>query len=179
MRGIISGRWRGSLRGGLGRLARLAGSAGGATPKGPRGPGDPSIGRVAANPDSRSGGGGSGGSGNPLLSRASRSYPLPALETKRRAARQRSVESLGGQLQRRFRTCGQFWKRQGLTNLLSLSVLYKTEMKTFCGINPSNNSEMHGCWVAQATHDGPGNWHLVEMGLDRTAKCKSTTGVEV
>ena len=36
-----------------------------------------------------------------------------------------AVESLGLQLQRRFRTCGQFWKRQGLTNLLRLAVICK------------------------------------------------------
>jgi hypothetical protein len=42
-----------------------------------------------------------------------------------------AVESLGGQLQRRFRTCGQFWKRQGLTNLLRLSVLYKNRDADF------------------------------------------------
>jgi hypothetical protein len=42
-----------------------------------------------------------------------------------------AVESLGGQLQRRFRTCGQFWKRPGLTNLLRLSVLYKNRDQNF------------------------------------------------
>jgi len=42
-----------------------------------------------------------------------------------------AVESLGGQLQRRFRTCGQFWKRQGLTHLLRLSVLYKNQDADF------------------------------------------------
>ena len=42
-----------------------------------------------------------------------------------------AVESLGGQLQRRFRTCGQFWKRQGLTHLLRLSVLYKNRDENF------------------------------------------------
>lgn len=36
-----------------------------------------------------------------------------------------AVESLGLQLQRRFRTCGQFWKRDGLTNLLALAVVCK------------------------------------------------------
>ncbi len=42
-----------------------------------------------------------------------------------------AVESLGGQLQRRFRTCGQFWKRPGLTNLLRLSVLHKNRDQNF------------------------------------------------
>ena len=36
-----------------------------------------------------------------------------------------AVESLGKQLQRRLRGCGQFWDRPGLTNLLRLSVLVK------------------------------------------------------
>jgi hypothetical protein len=36
-----------------------------------------------------------------------------------------AVESLGKQLQRRHRGCGQFWGRQGLTHLLRLSVLVK------------------------------------------------------
>jgi hypothetical protein len=36
-----------------------------------------------------------------------------------------AVESLGKQLQRRLRGCGQFWSRPGLTNLLRLSVLVK------------------------------------------------------
>ena len=36
-----------------------------------------------------------------------------------------AVESLGKQLQRRLRGCGQFWSRPGLTNLLHLSVLVK------------------------------------------------------
>ena len=36
-----------------------------------------------------------------------------------------AVESLGKQLQRRLRSCGQFWSRPGLTHLLSLSVLVK------------------------------------------------------
>lgn len=38
-----------------------------------------------------------------------------------------AVESLGKQLQRRMRGCGQFWKRSGLSNLLKLSVLAKNE----------------------------------------------------
>jgi len=36
-----------------------------------------------------------------------------------------AVESLGKQLQRRMRGCGQFWSRTGLTHLLWLSVLVK------------------------------------------------------
>lgn len=36
-----------------------------------------------------------------------------------------AVESLGKQLQRRLRGCGQFWSRPGLTHLLRLSVLVK------------------------------------------------------
>lgn len=36
-----------------------------------------------------------------------------------------AVESLGKQLQRRLRGCGQFWSRSGLTHLLRLSVLVK------------------------------------------------------
>jgi hypothetical protein len=36
-----------------------------------------------------------------------------------------AVESLGKQLQRRMRGCGQFWQRSGLSNLLKLSVLAK------------------------------------------------------
>ena len=36
-----------------------------------------------------------------------------------------AVESLGKQLQRRLRGCGQFWDRTGLTNLLRLGVLVK------------------------------------------------------
>jgi hypothetical protein len=42
-----------------------------------------------------------------------------------------AVESLGLQLQRRFRTCGQFWKRQGLTNLPRLSVIHKNQDQRF------------------------------------------------
>lgn len=38
-----------------------------------------------------------------------------------------AVESLGKQLQRRMRGCGQFWKRSGLSNLLKLSVLAKND----------------------------------------------------
>lgn len=44
-----------------------------------------------------------------------------------------AVESLGKQLQRRLRGCGQFWKRAGLSNLLQLSVLAK-------------NNELHLLW---------------------------------
>ena len=36
-----------------------------------------------------------------------------------------AVESLGAQLQQRLRSCGQFWRRPGLTHLLRLSVLVK------------------------------------------------------
>jgi hypothetical protein len=38
-----------------------------------------------------------------------------------------AVESLGKQLQRRMRGCGQFWERSGLSNLLNLSVLVKND----------------------------------------------------
>jgi len=38
-----------------------------------------------------------------------------------------AVESLGKQLQRRLRGCGQFWSRPGLTHLLRLSVLVKNK----------------------------------------------------
>ncbi|MBE0543015.1 MAG: hypothetical protein IH623_16845 [Verrucomicrobia bacterium] len=38
-----------------------------------------------------------------------------------------AVESLGKQLQRRHRGCGQFWGRPGLTHLLRLSVLVKNK----------------------------------------------------
>jgi hypothetical protein len=44
-----------------------------------------------------------------------------------------AVESLGKQLQRRMRGCGQFWERSGLSNLLKLSVLVK-------------NNELHLLW---------------------------------
>jgi len=44
-----------------------------------------------------------------------------------------AVESLGKQLQRRLRGCGQFWNRSGLSNLLALSVLAK-------------NNELHLLW---------------------------------
>jgi len=44
-----------------------------------------------------------------------------------------AVESLGKQLQRRMRGCGQFWKRSGLSNLLKLSVLAK-------------NNDLHLLW---------------------------------
>ncbi len=36
-----------------------------------------------------------------------------------------AVESLGAQLQRRLRSCGQFWKRPGLTHLLALCITFK------------------------------------------------------
>ena len=42
-----------------------------------------------------------------------------------------AVESLGLQLQRRFRTCGQFWKRMGFTNLLGLAVIFKNRDQNF------------------------------------------------
>lgn len=38
-----------------------------------------------------------------------------------------AVESLGLQLQRRFRTCGQFWNRPGITNLLGLTVMFRNQ----------------------------------------------------
>jgi hypothetical protein len=44
-----------------------------------------------------------------------------------------AVESLGKQLQRRLRGCGQFWERPGLSNLLRLSVLVK-------------NNDLHLLW---------------------------------
>lgn len=44
-----------------------------------------------------------------------------------------AVESLGKQLQRRRRGCGQFWERSGLSNLLKLSVLAK-------------NNDLHLLW---------------------------------
>lgn len=44
-----------------------------------------------------------------------------------------AVESLGKQLQRRLRGCGQFWRRPGLTHLLKLSVLAK-------------NNDLHHLW---------------------------------
>ena len=36
-----------------------------------------------------------------------------------------AVESLGAQLQRRFRCSGQFWMRPGLSHLLALAVLFR------------------------------------------------------
>lgn len=38
-----------------------------------------------------------------------------------------AVESLGRQLERRFRTCGQFWERPGLSHLLTLTVLFRNQ----------------------------------------------------
>jgi hypothetical protein len=38
-----------------------------------------------------------------------------------------AVESLGNQLQRRLRGCGQSWGRSGLTHLLDLCVLFKNQ----------------------------------------------------
>jgi len=42
-----------------------------------------------------------------------------------------AVESLGAQLQRRLRSCGQFWRRSGLTHLLALSVTFKNRDDPF------------------------------------------------
>jgi hypothetical protein len=42
-----------------------------------------------------------------------------------------AVESLGRQLQRRFRTCGQFWERPGISNLLNLTVLFRNKDDSF------------------------------------------------
>ena len=42
-----------------------------------------------------------------------------------------AVESWRLQLQRRFRTCGQFWKREGLARLLSLVVTFKNRDQCF------------------------------------------------
>ena len=41
-----------------------------------------------------------------------------------------SVESLGAQLQRRFRCSGQFWMRPGITHLLKLAVLFRNHDDT-------------------------------------------------
>lgn len=41
-----------------------------------------------------------------------------------------AVESLGLQLQRRFRTCGQFWRRPGLSHLLALAVHFRNKDQT-------------------------------------------------
>ena len=38
-----------------------------------------------------------------------------------------AVESLASQLQNRFKGCGKFWSREGLTNLLAMAVTFKNE----------------------------------------------------
>jgi hypothetical protein len=42
-----------------------------------------------------------------------------------------AVESLGAQLQRRFRCSGQFWMRPGLSHLLALAVLFKNKDEAY------------------------------------------------
>jgi hypothetical protein len=42
-----------------------------------------------------------------------------------------AVESLGAQLQRRFRCSGQFWMRPGLSHLLTLAVFFKNKDESF------------------------------------------------
>jgi len=42
-----------------------------------------------------------------------------------------AVESLARQLQNRFKTCGQFWKRKGLTNLLAIVATVKNNDERF------------------------------------------------
>ncbi|MBI4626266.1 MAG: hypothetical protein HY736_23985 [Verrucomicrobia bacterium] len=42
-----------------------------------------------------------------------------------------AVESLCRQLQNRFKSCGQFWSRQGLTHLLTINVLFKNQSARF------------------------------------------------
>lgn len=42
-----------------------------------------------------------------------------------------AVESLARQLQNRFKTCGQFWSRSGLTNLLAIVTNFKNEDEKF------------------------------------------------
>jgi len=42
-----------------------------------------------------------------------------------------AVESLCRQLQNRFKSCAQFWSRQGLTHLLALNVLFKNQSAGF------------------------------------------------
>jgi hypothetical protein len=54
-------------------------------------------------------------------------------ETEGAPLRRGAVESLGKQLQRRVRGCGEFWERPGLSNLLKLSVLVK-------------NNDLHFLW---------------------------------
>jgi len=119
------------LRGGLGRLARLAGSAGGTTPKRQRSPVIRQLEDLQQIQTLTTG-------EAETVDRETRYYQehrdhIHYQRWKRSGAPRGSgaVESLGGQLQRRFRTCGQFWKRQGLTNLLRLSVLYKNRDADF------------------------------------------------
>jgi hypothetical protein len=42
-----------------------------------------------------------------------------------------AVESLCRQLQNRFKSCGQFWSRPGLTHLLAINVLFKNQSARF------------------------------------------------
>jgi len=42
-----------------------------------------------------------------------------------------AVESLCRQLQNRFKSCGQFWSRKGLTHLLAINVLFKNQSARF------------------------------------------------
>jgi len=42
-----------------------------------------------------------------------------------------AVESLCRQLQNRFKSCGQFWSRNGLTHLLAINVLFKNQSPRF------------------------------------------------
>jgi hypothetical protein len=42
-----------------------------------------------------------------------------------------AVESLCRQLQNRFKSCGQFWSRNGLTSLLAINVLFKNQSAHF------------------------------------------------
>jgi len=42
-----------------------------------------------------------------------------------------AVASLCRQLQNRFKSCGQFWSRQGLTHLLAINVLFKNQSARF------------------------------------------------
>jgi hypothetical protein len=42
-----------------------------------------------------------------------------------------AVESLARQLQNRFKSCGQFWTRKGLTNLLAIVTTFKNQDETY------------------------------------------------
>ena len=42
-----------------------------------------------------------------------------------------AVESLARQLQNRFKNCGQFWTREGLTNLLAIVTTFKNQDESF------------------------------------------------